>query len=251
MEATPDLGSMLRHYDPPQLFFQLAEIVDERSYLQHGIEVSAGDVIFDVGANVGVAAAFFAAHCKAGVVHSFEPIPAVYSHLVENVEAFPACVTHPFGLGAADASVEMTFYPRAAAMSGAYADPRAIAPGYGPTCSLRAVGRGRGRASPGTPRRRDGERGASHPLLCSQGRGVEHVDLLKIDVERAEADVIRGIDEGDWSSIRQLVVEAHEEPGRIEAMTAELEGRGYGVIVNQERAWRGTGVRMIYARRPR
>ena len=59
------LKALLRHPDPPQLWYQLDEIVESRIYLRHGIEVSEGDVVFDVGANVGVAAAFFAEECGA------------------------------------------------------------------------------------------------------------------------------------------------------------------------------------------
>lgn len=33
---------------------------------------------------------------------------------------------------------------------------------------------------------------------------LERVDLLKIDVEGAELDVLRGIDQKDWPTIRQV-----------------------------------------------
>ena len=60
--------SRLHHYDRSQLSFQLVEIVGELSYLRHGIEVREGAVVFDVGANVGVATLLFALHCGAGAV---------------------------------------------------------------------------------------------------------------------------------------------------------------------------------------
>jgi hypothetical protein len=42
------LAGMLRHPDPSQLFFQVAEIAGEQTYLRHGVSVDPGDVILDV-----------------------------------------------------------------------------------------------------------------------------------------------------------------------------------------------------------
>jgi 31-O-methyltransferase len=41
--------------------------------------------------------------------------------------------------------------------------------------------------------------------------GISSVDLLKIDVERAELDVLRGVRVEDWLSISQVAMEVHEE----------------------------------------
>ncbi|KAK9837460.1 hypothetical protein WJX81_004203 [Elliptochloris bilobata] len=38
-------------------------------------------------------------------------------------------------------------------------------------------------------------------------QGLQRVDLLKVDVERAELDVLNGVAAADWPRIRQLVVE--------------------------------------------
>ena len=35
--------------------------------------------------------------------------------------------------------------------------------------------------------------------------GVERIDLLKVDVQRAEMDVLRGLEEEDWGKIEQIV----------------------------------------------
>ncbi|MFM0205135.1 FkbM family methyltransferase, partial [Paraburkholderia fungorum] len=39
--------------------------------------------------------------------------------------------------------------------------------------------------------------------------GIERIDLLKIDVEKAEGHVLRGIRQAHWARIRQMVVEVH------------------------------------------
>ena len=46
-------------------------------------------------------------------------------------------------------------------------------------------------------------------------QGLERVDLLKIDVERAELDVLRGVRREDWPRIRQVVLEVHDVHGQL------------------------------------
>lgn len=36
------------------------------------------------------------------------------------------------------------------------------------------------------------------PVVCQAGQGLHCVDLLKIDVERAELDVLTGVAAADW-----------------------------------------------------
>jgi FkbM family methyltransferase len=248
-ETPAELGGLLGHYDPPQLLFQLAEVVNERTYLRAGVEVERGDVVLDVGSNVGVAAAFFAAHCHAGVVHCFEPIPILFEQLVRNVSEFEACVPHRFGLGERDESVTMTFYPKAAAMSGVHADPardREAVRTY-----MLNTGFGEAEADEELEGLHEGEQVRVHQRRLSgviDELGLDRVDLLKVDVERAERDVLNGIDEPHWKLIRQLVIEVHDEDGRLAQIRDGLGDRGYSVTVGQEGPWRGTPLHMVYAR---
>jgi len=74
-----------------------------------------------------------------------------------------------------------------------------------------------------------------------------HVDLLKVDVEKAELDVLRGVGEMDWPRIRQVVAEVHDLHGRADTMAKMLTARGFSVHVEQEPEWAGTPIRMLYA----
>jgi 31-O-methyltransferase len=244
------LAQILSHPDPSQLFFQLAEIAGEETYLQHGVKVGAGDIVLDVGANVGVAAAFFAALCGAELVHSFEPVHPVFELLQENVKGLPACVVHEQGLASAPGLVPITYYPGAAAMSGLYADPvrdRKL---------VQTVLHNRGLSDDETEQRLEG-RYEPQTLTCElrtlssvlRDEDLARVDLLKIDVERAELDVLRGIDDVDWPKIEQVVIEVHDEDGRGASIARELTQRGFRVASDQDPAMRGTDVRMLYATR--
>jgi 31-O-methyltransferase len=249
-ERIDALARMLHHYDTPQLSFQLAEIAGERTYLRHGVTVEPGDVVLDVGANVGVAAAFFAAQCGAGLVHCFEPVPALAALLRENVAALPACVVHEHALSRAPGRLPLTYYPGAAAMSGLYADPRRDA------ALVRTV-----LVNSGVhPAAADERLAGAHdpiPLTCKartlssvlEDLGLARVDLLKIDVERAELDVLAGLAEDDWATIAQIVVEVHDEDGRCAALADALDARGFRVVREQEPLMRGTDVHMVYATR--
>lgn len=245
------LARLVHHPDPSQLIFQIAEIAGEQTYLRHGIAVGPGDLVLDVGANVGVAAVFFAELCHVSVVHSFEPVVPVCELLRENVAGIDACVVHEQGLSDAARRAEITYYPGACAMSGLYADPgrdrdlvRTVLLNHG--------------ASPEQARERLAGRYEPSTLTCElrtlssflAEHSIDQVALLKIDVERAELDVLAGLDDADWPKLAQLVVEVHDEDGRAAALGAELRERGFDVASEQEAAMHGTPVRMIYARRP-
>jgi FkbM family methyltransferase len=238
----------LHHYDPWQLAFQLAEIAGAQTYLRHGVELREGAVVLDVGANVGVAAVYFATECGASAVHSFEPVAPLFALLRENVAGLPACVAHPYGLGAAPATAPITFYRGAAAMSGLYADAERD------SALVRTLLGNGGIEGDEADAQLAGRYEPEH-LTCElrtlsgflREQALDRVDLLKIDVERAELDVLAGIDDEDWPKLRQIVVEAHDEDGRAAAIATSLEQRGFDVVVDQDDIMRGTAVRMLYA----
>jgi FkbM family methyltransferase len=246
-----DVRSVVRHPDPSQLLYQLREIVDERVYLDHGVRVGEGDVVFDVGANVGVAAAFFAAHCRA-TVHSFEPVKPIYDILRQNLRGFPSCRAHNVGLSSSSGRATITYYPNADAMSGLYADPETDRL-FTLEC-FRNVGMTPDEAERALVGRFDD----SLMLACElrtlssvlRDHTIDRVHLLKIDVERAELDVLNGIEDGDWDRIDQIVVEVHDDDGRLTAVARLLTARGFSLATEQEEAMQGTGVHLVYALRP-
>lgn len=244
------LARLLHHDEPRQLPFQLIEIVRKRTYLQHGVDVREGDVVLDVGANVGVAAAFFASQCGAGLVHSFEPVTPIFRMLSENLRHFPTCVGHNYGLSSSSRRAPVTYYPQADAMSGLYADASED------RARVRTYMINSGMSEAKADRKLDGRYDAV-TLECElrtlssvlREEALERVDLLKIDVEKAELDVLRGIEESDWSRIKQVVVEVHDEHGRAATIGRMLSNQGFSVATEQDPIWRGTAIHMLYATR--
>jgi FkbM family methyltransferase len=244
------LARSLRHHDPSQLWYQLAEIIGERVYLRHGVTLRKGDVVLDVGANVGVAAVFFASDCQAGLVHSFEPVPPIFELLRDNVRPLPVCVAHNVGLSHTEGPASITYYPGATAMSGLYADPeqdRAL---------VRACLLNRGLSAAEADGSLEG-RYRAVTLPCQLRRlssilreqMLDQVDLLKIDVEKAELDVLQGLDERDWSHIKQVVVEVHDEHDRCSRIATLLTNHGFLVTKDQDATMRGTAIHLLYGLR--
>lgn len=248
-DSLPDAYKRLHHPDRSQLVFQVGEIVVRETYLQGGIELRPGATVLDVGANVGVAATFFAEH-GAGAIHCFEPVEPIRELLERNLAPIDRCIVHPYGLAARSARATITYYPNADAMSGLFADPErdsALAEqcirnvGFEPAAAAEAVR----------------ERYRPEALTCDlrtlsstlAEEAIEVVDLLKVDVERAELEVLSGIDEEDWPRIRQVVAEVHDQGDRVETIHSLLRRRGFNVVVGQDSGMSGTDVHMLYARR--
>jgi hypothetical protein len=60
---------------------------------------------------------------------------------------------------------------------------------------------------------------------------VDRIDLLKIDVERAEWDVLNGLEEAHWPLVRQMVVEVQidHEPDNANRIRRRLVDHGFSV----------------------
>ena len=242
------LEQTLRHPRQQELAIRLAEIFQGRPYLRHGVDVRPGDVVLDAGANIGVASAFFAVECRAGVIHSFEPIEPIYRYLERNLRQFPACVPHNHGLGSRSGPSRMTYYPDICEISGLLAVPSRD------RANLRQILLNEG----GSQEQVDEglrDRFTAREVTCElrtvsdvlRTEALERVDLLKLDVEGAELGVLEGIDDSDWGSIRQISGELHLGPAETDRFLTMLRDRGYQVTVEQEASMAGTPFQLFYA----
>jgi FkbM family methyltransferase len=250
MTTIETLRRELHHPDPSQLSYQLAEIVESRCYLQHGIAVREGDVVVDVGANVGVAAAFFATECGAGAVHSFEPVGPIFEQLLLNSRKFPACIPHDYGISSASGTQTITYYPESWALSSIHADP--VADRERAKRIFLNLGSDERKVDEGLNGRFDTIRLTATFRTLSEAlriESIDHVDLLKVDVEGSELEVLTGVQDRDWPAIRQVVAELHTEPTQRMRVIDLLEGRGFQVTVEQDPMCQGTDLRMLYAAR--
>ncbi len=243
------------------------EIFVDEVYLRGGIVLREHAVVFDVGANIGMFSLFVGARCPSAQVYAFEPVPEVYAKLAHNVDERGLTV-RPFNYGLSDRDQDVSFYyyPDISIMS-----CRHDYINWDNEVDLikRYVAN----------ERKDGPPGRAEHLAEVEGLvakdfefverrcrlrkvsdvidevGVRTIDLLKIDVQRAEYDVLNGIEARHWPLIQQISMEVHDEAGspthgRVEQVTARLAAEGFEVKVEVEEMLRDTGRYAVYAIRP-
>jgi 31-O-methyltransferase len=231
--------------------FLYEEIFEERSYMRPGIELTEQSVVFDIGANVGLAAVFFAVECRVHSVYACEPVPLSHETLQMNF-AYHQIRGGTYRSGVSDVSSvrPFTYYPRASVKSGLYPDvarDSAITRQY-----LQDAGFDGTDLDWMVARKYESEVLECQFVSLSDlfvAAGVGTVDLVKIDAERSELDVLRGISEADWKSgrIRQIVAEVHNVKDRS-WFCETLAARGYRVDVSDADVAPGSDARMVAAR---
>jgi FkbM family methyltransferase len=238
-----------------EFFYQ--DIFEKQIYLKHGVILSEGDCIFDVGANIGLFTLFAHQKCRGLKVYAFEPAPPLFEILRHNVSRY-AVNTRLFncGLSNEEKTAAFTFYPNSSGMSSFYADQREEKE------ALRAIMvsqlqqgmEGMERVM----RYADDlleERLKSQTYNCRlrtaseiiREEQVERIDLMKVDVQKSELDVMGGIREADWPKIKQIVVEVHDIGGRLRQMKDLLEARGYRVAIEQDAHYRDSILYNLFA----
>jgi amino acid adenylation domain-containing protein/non-ribosomal peptide synthase protein (TIGR01720 family)/FkbM family methyltransferase len=252
-------GMLVASQNRNETDFMYREIFEEKIYLQQGISLNDGDRVFDVGANVGMFSLFVGRMCKNVEIYAFEPIPPLYELLRANTALYSLnAKVFKCGVSAEATQEEFTYYPHLTLMSGRFAnlaeDQEVV----------KLFESGRRRPEEATPWDDElldevlAERMSSESFVCQMKRisdvirdnQIERIDLLKIDVQKSELDVLRGIDEDDWPKIKQVVLEVHDVGDRLQQIMALLGSHGFQVTVRQETMLKETGLFDVYCVRP-
>jgi amino acid adenylation domain-containing protein/FkbM family methyltransferase len=257
-------GLAVLHQNKNETDYLYRELFQERLYIRHGVHLPAEGVIFDVGANIGMFSLFASVNAPRCRVYAFEPLPPLYETVAANCELYgPGVKVFPFGLSNHEHAATFTFYSRYTMMSGRseYANAqdevsviktfltnqRAAGDASAETLLVNADELLEGRFAE--------ERHTVRLRRLSdviREEGVERIDLLKVDVQRAELDVLEGLDAEHWPLVRQVVMEVHDarghaSAGRVQRMTKLLEGHGFRVQVDQDPLLQGTDRHNLYA----
>jgi FkbM family methyltransferase len=156
-------------------------------------------------------------------VHALEPLPACFAALQANT-AGARCVTpHRLGVVAAAAPGEraaFTYYPQMAGNSTLHpAEKEALQRGV--VAERFWAGARRVRCPVAT----------LSAFMAAHLPRDARIALLKLDVEGAELDALRGVDAADWRRIDAVVAEVHDVDGRPAAAEALLRAAGFARIV--------------------
>jgi amino acid adenylation domain-containing protein/FkbM family methyltransferase len=233
--------------------FLYQEIFDEERYLRHGIDLPPGACVFDVGANIGMFSLYVGERSPDATIFAFEPIPPVCALLTLNAELHGLNVhVMACGLSSEEGEATFTYYPKVSIFSGQFGDAgqeRAVVEAFLKNQAADAA------SSPELLDELLRERLVSETVACPlttvsavlERHHLDRVDLLKVDVEKSELAVLEGIKAADWAKIRQVIVEVHDEHGRLADVTALLARQGFTVAVEQDASLAGTGLHSVYA----
>ncbi|MBY0230188.1 MAG: FkbM family methyltransferase [Gemmataceae bacterium] len=242
------------------------DIFEDRCYARHGIAFRDGDTVLDVGANTGLFVLWLNTLGHRSRVFALEPVPAIFQVMERNLRLHDRLGAVPVNVGLSDrdGTVEFTYYPnfsnastmhpdhsaRTADEARAYVESQAhtlpaplpwlisLCPAWLKWLICEAIRRYHLK----TKRVKAEVRTLSTFL---RERGLERIDLLKIDAERSEGRILAGIEEADWPRIRQAVVEVHdgeEATARIERL---LASKGFRVVAEPNPAM--PGLALVYA----
>jgi amino acid adenylation domain-containing protein/FkbM family methyltransferase len=240
--------------------FLFDDIFVKNAYLRHGVTIGDGDIVVDVGGNVGMFMLF--AHSQARLERhvAFEPNPLAADVFRTNVELHgTSAELHEVAVGATDGFADLTSYDEFSYLSGLHADgcrEKALVSSF-----LRQAAERDSRVAESLDELHELTatrlKAHSHRVLMRRLSGllaehrVDRIDLLKINVERSEVAVLQGVDPEDWRMVRQVVLELEDADGALGEARALLEHAGFSVSVDRD--WsvgREQAVYYLYATRP-
>ncbi|MFG2500631.1 amino acid adenylation domain-containing protein [Streptomyces sp. NPDC048441] len=253
----PD-GRPVLSLNPAETSFAHQELFVERAYLREGIRVTPGSVVIDVGANVGMFSLQVATEAPGSRIIAIEPAPAAFARLRANSALYgDAWTPVAAALSAAAGRATLTSYAdhsMLATLHPAEDEDRNLLK----SLAEQRLGRGLDPAESGHLDELLDEQLAPTAVECElttlsqviRDHGLARVDLLKIDAQRAEWDILLGIDDGHWPLIRQIVLEAQGDASHLGRIREALVDRGFRVKTEGQDHTGAVGHALMYATRP-
>ncbi len=233
-------GLSILQLNPNETDFLFSEMFERNAYLRHGVHLHEGAVVVDVGSNIGMfAMCAHVSHADLQLV-CIEPNPHVRALLDANLRLLGANArVFDCGISAAEGRADFTFYPGFSILSGLHADiadEKEVVRSY--------IRQQRDMAG--------SDDDAVEEVLAAKLRpvtipvrlrplgdviaesGVTRIDLLKINVEKAELEVLLGLRDDQWALIQQIALELHDVDGRLDITLTMLKSRGFEVVVEED-----------------
>ncbi len=202
------------------------EIFTHDDYLKDLPELRPDAVVVDAGANIGLFALRIARACPAAHLVVVEPVPATCALLRLNLAEVAAEVrVVEVALGESSGRAVLTVYRHLSANSTGRPQEK-------PASWVADM-----RSTQSDPATADEMLSTSlvevDVVRLSQvlPPHASRIDLVKVDVEGAELEVLRGIDDHDWPRIAAVVVEVHDVDGRLAEVERLLTRRGFSCTV--------------------
>lgn len=245
------------------------------SYFSKNLKLLPGDTVFDVGANIGLFALEVYERCQKNVrLYAFEPVDAIFNVLRANIarcDSIDQLKIFAFGLSSSSEQADFAYYPHAPVLSTAYPDEAAdleIAkratldnimhfPDAPPAlrCLRRVPALLRAPIIHYAIKKMLHATRVTCQMQTLSGvvsdHDIQRIDLLKIDAERGELEILRGIKDHDWAKIRQVVVDVHDLDSRLDTITSLLRAHGLTeIVVDQPPTLKQSNIYSVFAMRP-
>lgn len=260
-------GAEILTNNPFEADMLIAEIFEHSIYQNGNISYSAGDAILDIGGNVGLFAHFASQQCDDLVIISCEPIPDLHELLCKNTASIRNAKVKPLLTGVASNSAPMRFHytPRFPCASTAFPDlsddnfDRAVEFTLGAFEQLKSPTLRRVLQIIPSPIRRliatwtTRYHTKSIEIECQMTTisglidqfDLERVALVKMDIEGAEVEALKGIRSEHWHRLEQFCIETHFGDEIFDEVQRILCDRGYDVSHRQNPM--APADRMVYA----
>lgn len=237
-----------------------SQIKHIKEYFKHGIEVKDGDVIFDIGANIGLfgLTAYDLCH-KDATVYCFEPVPATYDDLEKNLASVDPDKLKAYRVGFSNTTgkLEFTHYPNAPGLSTIYPENMQI----GLEQMIENIDNNMTELPDFFVDRKEIQEEGKQSrfnkmrtifglktvfqetkIYCDvmklseflENEKIEKIDLLKIDVNGSELDILEGIKSDDFSKIEKIVIEVPLGGEKLVSVELLLKKNGFQSVKIQE-----------------
>ncbi|WP_280356299.1 non-ribosomal peptide synthetase, partial [Nocardia otitidiscaviarum] len=235
--------------------FLYEEIFERAEYCACGLTIPESGCVVDIGSHVGMFSLYAQSKSPELRIFAVEPMPELRRMFAANAALHGLNATLvPYAIGAAAEMDTFTYYPEMSVLSGRGSDShvqRGILESY-----LHNEYRGES----GDPGERYVDQLIADRLEFEQvdvpirtlshiigEYAIDHIDLLKIDVEGSELDALRGIASDDWPRIDRMVIEVHDIEGRLVCIEKLLREHGFQVASRVSPKVEGTDLHIVYA----
>ena len=180
--------------------------------------IQPGSVVWDIGANLGVASLIFAKHANVVHIYAYEPMSHTFECAQRSLAANPSLASkitlEPVGIGENDGELEVNYTEKAKAAIGLSEIPPRLVARYGLTPQ-------------DMKRIRIQIADADRILRMIRERHPDAPILLKIDAEGAEYGIVdRLAQTGGLNEIAYAAIEWHLSPGE-QYITSRLKSAGF------------------------